>query len=316
MTDNTLFKRSIKMAKIKEEIGTIYEDFQILEKDEEKTKEKKRAYYNIKCIHCGLIKSISGTRLRQKAGTKCPNCKKIKMQSEEIGKKYGLLTVIDFDHIASDRRYVWKCKCECGNIITSTVTSLHNGTTTMCQECAKKNTHQPNLINEVGKKYGMLTVLEKGVSKNKSNAYWKCRCDCGNILTIKGTKLRSGQIGCGCIKSKGEFKINNILSQNNINYKTQVIVDNCKDITDLRFDFGIYDDKNILLYLIEYDGEQHFSPTGGWSNQIEFKNAQRRDSIKNNWCKKNNIPLIRIPYTKYDTLELKDLLLENNQYIL
>ena len=30
--------------------------------------------------------------------------------------------------------------------------------------------------------------------------------------------------------------------------------------------------------------------------------------FKNNWCKINNIPLIRIPYTKFNTLTLNDLL--------
>ena len=32
------------------------------------------------------------------------------------------------------------------------------------------------------------------------------------------------------------------------------MVNNCKNIADLRFDFGIYDNKDTLLYLIEYDG--------------------------------------------------------------
>ena len=185
------------MAKIEEQIGNIYEDFQIIEKDIEKTKQKKRAFYNVRCIHCGFLKSISGTHLRQNSGTKCPVCKKIKLQSKEIGKKYGSLTVIDFDHIASDRRYVWKCKCDCGNIITVRVTSLHNGSIIQCYECTKKKSYQPKLINEIGKRYGILTVLEKDQSKNNKNAYWKCKCDCGNILSIKGTKLRSGQVSCG-----------------------------------------------------------------------------------------------------------------------
>ena len=59
----------------------------------------------------------------------------------------------------------------------------------------------------------MLTVLERDWNKNNNgSAYWKCKCDCGNIITVKGAKLRLGQTSCGCLKSKGEFKINNILS--------------------------------------------------------------------------------------------------------
>jgi hypothetical protein len=39
-----------------------------------------------------------------------------------------------------------------------------------------------------------------------------------------------------------------------------------------------------------------------------------RDLEKNNFCKSQNIPLIRIPYTHLDELELNDLLLETTKY--
>lgn len=38
--------------------------------------------------------------------------------------------------------------------------------------------------------------------------------------------------------------------------------------------------------------------------------------LKNEYCFKNNIPIIRIPYTHYSELELKDLLLETSQFII
>jgi hypothetical protein len=33
--------------------------------------------------------------------------------------------------------------------------------------------------------------------------------------------------------------------------------------------------------------------------------------FKNQWCKENNIPLIRIPYTHFEDICLEDLLLES-----
>ena len=39
------------------------------------------------------------------------------------------------------------------------------------------------------------------------------------------------------------------------------------------------------------------------------------DKAKNEWCKENNIPLIRIKYDKYDTLSIEDLLLETSKFI-
>ena len=304
------------MARNEQKPGTIYNDFEILNKDKEKSLLKHRAYYNVKCIHCGHIDSITGTDLRK--GKKCPICKKNKHQLEEIGKRYGQLTVIEFDSISNDRRYVWRCKCDCGNIITARVTSLHNGTTIQCPECAKQN-RKSQMIDETGNKYGRLTVIQRDFSKpnSKKNAYWLCKCDCGNIVSVLGVKLRLGQISCGCIKSKGQFKINKILSENNINYKTQISFDDCQYISNLLFDFGVYNNDNQLQYLIEYDGEQHyFCKETGWNTEELLKETQIRDQIKNNWCKEHNIPLIRIPYTAYKTLNITDLILNTSKFII
>lgn len=58
------------------------------------------------------------------------------------------------------------------------------------------------LIDETGKKYGYLTVLERAPNKNKK-VYWKCRCDCGREHLVSGTNLRTGAVkSCGqCINA-------------------------------------------------------------------------------------------------------------------
>ena len=57
------------------------------------------------------------------------------------------------------------------------------------------------------------------------------------------------------MKSKGEEKINKLLTAAKINYKTQITFEDCKYKNQLRFDFGVYDNQGNLLYIIEYDGE-------------------------------------------------------------
>ena len=42
---------------------------------------------------------------------------------------------------------------------------------------------------------------------------------------------------------------------------------------------------------------------GDLSENFEYY-AAKRDKNKNEWCKKNNIRLIRIPYTDYDNLTI------------
>ena len=68
----------------------------------------------------------------------------------------------------------------------------------------------------------------------------------------------------------------------------------------LRFDFAVFDDINNLKLLIEYDGEFHFKKYYETQN---FEDLQMHDNRKNQYCKDNNIPLIRIPYWQFDKIE-------------
>ena len=76
-----------------------------------------------------------------------------------------------------------------------------------------------------------------------------------------------------------------------------------------RFDFLVDN-----TFLIEFDGEQHYKPVDMFGGQENFAKIQEHDIYKNQWCKENNIPLIRIPYTKLKTLAIEDLMLETTQF--
>lgn len=106
-------------------------------------------------------------------------------------------------------------------------------------------------------------------------------------------------------KSKGEIKIVNYLSKNNILYETQKTFKGLKNIRSLYFDFYL-PEHNVL---IEYDGRQHFEPVKHFGGEKMFNMIRMRDGIKNRYCEDNNILLIRIPYTKFKNLET---ILENN----
>ncbi|MCB2320474.1 hypothetical protein LGK98_06505 [Clostridium tagluense] len=51
---------------------------------------------------------------------------------------------------------------------------------------------------------------------------------------------------------------------------------------------------------IEYDGEMHYKET---TLGNKLKQQQLHDKIKNNYCKDNNINLIRIPYWEKNNIE-------------
>lgn len=98
-------------------------------------------------------------------------------------------------------------------------------------------------------------------------------------------------VGCPkCKSSKGELEIIKYLEQNNIEYEHQKRFHDCKHKNYLIFDFYI-SEKNIC---IEYDGEQHFKSIPYFGGQEALKATQERDKIKNEYCKNNNITLIRV----------------------
>lgn len=54
----------------------------------------------------------------------------------------------------------------------------------------------------IGKKFGMLTVIERAESNKEGRSMWLCKCDCGNLVTVLGKDLRRGHTSsCGCYKS-------------------------------------------------------------------------------------------------------------------
>ena len=104
-------------------------------------------YWTCQC-ECGNKQDIAGIDLRAGKTTQCRFCagtapkninksiKKLghrasKHPEEEIGKKYGKLTVIDFAYQTLGGS-MWKCKCECGNEINVRIDNLHSGKTQSC----------------------------------------------------------------------------------------------------------------------------------------------------------------------------------------
>lgn len=170
--------------------------------------------------------------------------------------------------------------------------------------------NQTTEVDITNQKFGKWTVLYKTDKRNTGGAiYWHCKCDCGREKDVLGTSLRQHRsLSCGLHSniSKGNVKIAELLNQAHIPYETEKTFSTCKDKKELPFDF--YANKQ---YLIEYDGKQHFE-----EGIFDYEYTHKHDLIKNQWCKNNNIPLIRIPYIIYDTLSLEDLLLETSQYII
>lgn len=255
------------------------------------------------------------------------------------GQRFGRLKVIKYSPEVSKEKgqgiRFWECECDCGNITYVPTRSLNNGNTRSCgcleYENRLKNCQKGiEYVNKdlTGQKFELLTVIRQATSEETAHRqrkhkvkYWYCQCECGNFHIVCTSDLTGGKVSsCGCLNSKGEQKITSLLLNNNINFVQQYSFKdliNQKTQSPLFFDFAILGDNNKILYMIEYDGIQHFSKEHQFSKEPEnLLFIQERDRIKNEYCFKNNIPLIRIPYTHFNSITINDLKLETSKFIL
>ena len=54
---------------------------------------------------------------------------------------------------------------------------------------------------------------------------------------------------------------------------------------------------------IEFDGEQHFKSIKHFGGEKRLSIQKIKDNIKTEYCKNNNIKLLRIPYYDFNNIE-------------
>lgn len=238
-----------------------------------------------------------------------------------LNQRFGRLLVIKKSLLRSGGHVVWECLCDCGNITQVSSQSLLRGATKSCgclhKEYLQISNKQRSSL-QINQKIGKLTIIKDlGFNKVgvKQRSNYLCKCDCGNTIILTGNVLQQeNTISCGCLRSKGEMKITQLLQEYNIPFtKEQIFLDLVLSTGGLaRFDFYI-DNK----YLIEYHGQQHyFAMNSGWNTNQQLKYIQQHDFEKEEYCKQHNIPLIIIPYSHYDQLNIQDLLLSTTQFLI
>lgn len=127
-------------------------------------------------------------------------------------------------------------------------------------------------------------------------------CSCGeHFYASLDYFIRTEKTRCDkCMKNKSniEFKTENWLIENNIDYIFQYRIDDCRYKRALPFDFAIFKN-NEFFGLIEVDGAQHDSDDGAlfFSKNISEERLLEnkiRDKIKTDYCKNNKIKLLRL----------------------
>lgn len=143
-----------------------------------------------------------------------------------------------------------------------------------------------------------LTLIERTIVDGLTMVKYACN-DCGYIGSRSAKTLNRGCGSPECLgTSNGELWIASILKECGVDYETQVSYNDCRYINPLRFDFRVVTEKGVTL--IEYQGIQHYEPVEFFGGAEEYQNVVCRDEIKRDYCKKQGIHLLEIPYT-YDT---------------
>ena len=241
------------------------------------------------------------------------------------GQDFGHWHVLERTKNDKYGKAMWLCKCTLCNKTIKAVAGNHlRASRSTCCGCNKiEKMRKAKIKDRTGKTYGFLYVNRLATTKeiiqkqkNKKGTYWNCTClKCGkeNVIVF-GDYLENGDTkSCGCINSINESKIAKLLDTLDIKYQQQYSFNDLysyRKCDKLYYDFPIFNNST-LIYLIEYDGIQHFEENHFHNN---FEVMHKNDLIKNKYCFYNNISLNRIQYNKkYD---LNDLKLETTRFLL
>lgn len=195
----------------------------------------------------------------------------------------------DFDNIWHNINVGQKCSYCSGTLRVSKYNNLLTNCPDLCLEWDyNKNLFTPDQVR-------------RGSDKK---AWWICKEHSHEWYATISSRVYGANCP-HCNESKGEKEIENILKQKHISYIGEKTFDNCKNQRLLAFDFYL-PDYNIC---IEYQGIQHYESVdfGGKGKQYseeEFELNQKKDQIKRDYCKKNNINLIEIPYWEFNNIDI------------
>lgn len=283
-----------------------------------------RTLWKCKC-DCGNYTEATTNELTQGKKKSC-GCLKHEVgkpkRKTQIGDVYAYLTVEEEVGKNNEGRLLYRCSCSrCGGECITTGKNLRTGWTTSCG-CVKHDymSHfgDTNFRDLTGQIIGYLKVDSRAPTRvseaGNQMTMWNCTCLlCGRktVVAFSSLTTKDHVRSCGCLRmSYAEYDIQNELKNLNINHQFDYSFPDLLSPTSrmpLRFDFALFDKKNNLLALIEYQGPQHYQKYNDG-----FGDFQREvtDPMKKDYCKRNNIPLYEIRYDEEIILALHKIIYE------
>jgi hypothetical protein len=272
---------------------------------------RKRVMWLCLC-DCGNYIITAGDSLRagttQSCGCLCNELSAKRREADLSGMTFGYWKIED-EAFRDKNGIHWNAICICGNKGTPTSNNLLQGNSQSCGCYNKALVSELKRKDITNQRFGIVTALECVGKNNYNNYLWKCLCDCGTEFIVPTSRLLIGDVqSCGCVHSKGEQYISKYLSEKGIMFKHNFYFSDLKLNGYLFFDYKI-EDKNGNIYLIEYQGIQHYKefPNG-------FGDQQRliTDKMKKEYCAKNNITLFEIRYDENIEDKMNEIVMQVN----
>lgn len=257
-----------------------------------------RTKIQVKCRNCNYIfDATPGSLLLGHGCSKCSHSYN-KTQEEFVEELKQINPSVHVYGVYKNSKTKIEVACtKCGHKWSSVPNALLAGKG--CAKCAgiMRKTHEVFLI-EMAKLHPEIIVLGK-YKNNRTKIHCKCTV-CGFEFDSTPHSMITGGNGCrNCKKSNGEKQIDSWLKDAGINHIREYRFDNCRDVKPLPFDFYLPDNKTV----IEYDGAQHFESNDFFGGDSAFVKLQNHDKIKNDFCIKNGIKIIRIPYADFNNIK-------------
>lgn len=237
------------------------------------------------------------------SGQRCPKCqhrsyrKTTEEFKNEIYQLVGNEYTVESEYVKNSIKVTMKHHL-CGHTYTVCPSDFLQGY--RCPHCygniRKTQEEFKDIVkNSIGEDYQVI-----GQYKNMAEKILIKHLVCDNKYMVRPRDVVFHKSGCPkCNLSKGELAVEKYLLSHQVRYETQKRFDDCKNVYTLPFDFYIED----LNTAIEYDGHLHYMSVDFFGGNDALENRQKLDDIKTNYCKENNIKLIRIPYWDFDNIE-------------
>jgi hypothetical protein len=284
---------------------------------------------SIKC-KCGNVFEVTFNKFKGLKQMHCKECGE-KIRKFKLSAPYNTILKYciknNLELITTEQQYKIDTnnlliKFSCGHIEKCDFVTLKHRKTSLCFNCTPRENWDINKIKEwLNNNEPSIELLSNNYINTSTPL--KFKCDKNHIFEKdwKHFKDRGQRCPICTPQSIGEMRIEKLLQKLNIRYDRQYRFDDCKDKRPLPFDFVVYKD-NKISFLIEYNGRQHYTLSFFGSETIkeaeeEFERIKRTDKLKFDYCDKNNLELMVIPYTELNKLEslIINKLIESNLII-